>query len=267
MNSLKKYPRTALTKILRRTPFSMLSLLEDKVQFHLGKGWGADSTSMEAKAIAYFVNALKIKKVSALDVGGNFGNWTAELKREIPSAKIVIFEPSKEAFKHLETRFAMLNDVKFVNIALGKANKVTTLFADKSASGLASLTKRRVEHFGIDFSYEEEIRVSTLDSWVSTNENSVIPNVLKMDVEGHELDVLEGATKTLENIEIIQFEFGGSNIDTRTYFQDFWYFFQEKGFELHRLTPRGPILVVHYSENDEVFRPTNYIAVRNLKNR
>ena len=267
MKLLKKYPSSLLAKVLRRAPFPMLRLIEDKAQIHLGKGWGADSTNMEAKAIAYFVNALNVKNVSALDVGGNFGNWTHELKHEIPSAKIVIFEPSNEAFKSLEARFAKINDVKLINIALGNANKVATLFADKSASGLASLTKRRVDHFGIDFSYEEEIMVSTLDSWLSTDGNGVIPNVLKMDVEGHELDVLEGATKTLENIEIVQFEFGGSNIDTRTYFQDFWYFFKEKGFELHRLTPRGPTLLNNYSENDEVFRPTNYIAVRNLKNR
>jgi FkbM family methyltransferase len=220
---------------------------------------------MEAKAIAHFANELNLKDILALDVGGNLGNWSAELKRVTPSARIVIFEPSKEAFGYLQARFANFNDVQCVNIALGKENTVSTLFADKSASGLASLTKRRVAHFGIDFNYEEEIKISTLDWWMSNEEVIQQPNVLKMDVEGHELDVLQGATKTLENLGIIQFEFGGSNIDTRTYFQDFWYFFQEKGFEIHRLTPRGPILVEHYSENDEVFRPTNYIAVRNIK--
>ena len=264
MKPPKRYPSKALANILHRTPFSILRFLEDKAQFHLGKGSGSNSTSIEAKAIAYFANELNFKEIFALDVGGNLGNWTAELKREIPSAKIVIFEPSKEAFGHLQARFAHFNDVECVNSALGKANKIATLFSDKSASGLASLTKRRVEHFGIDFSYEEEINISTLDWWISNEELVHRPNVLKMDVEGHELDVLQGATKALENIAIIQFEFGGSNIDTRTYFQDFWYFFQEKGFDLHRLTPRGSILIGHYSENDEVFRPTNYIAVRNF---
>lgn len=263
MSSLKTYANTALAMILRRTPFSVLHVLEDKVQFHLGKGSGADSTSVEAQSIAYFVKELKIEKVFALDVGGNFGNWTAEIKREIPLARIVIFEPSKEAFEHLRMRFDMLDEVTCVNIALGRENKESTLFADKSASGLASLTKRRVDHFGIDFSFQEKVTISTLDSWLLNSHNSTAPNILKMDVEGHEMDVLIGATEAIEKLEIIQFEFGGSNIDTRTYFQDFWYFFKEKGFELHRLTPRGPILVESYSENDEVFRPTNYIATRN----
>ena len=83
-----------------------------------------------------------------------------------------------------------------------------------------------------------------------------------MDVEGHELDVLKGATKALQDISIIQFEFGGSNIDTRTYFQDFWYFFSDLGFDLYRLGPRKPLRITNYSEHDETFRPTNYIAVK-----
>jgi len=148
------------------------------------------------------------------------------------------------------------------NIALGKENATSTLFADKSGSGLGSLTKRRVGHLGIDFSYREEIQLFTLDAWLKSNGKEFKPNLLKMDVEGHELDVLSGATKTLQNIEIIQFEFGGSNIDTRTYFQDFWYFFQNSGFEIYRLTPSGTIHITHYSECDETFRTTNYLAVR-----
>jgi hypothetical protein len=83
-----------------------------------------------------------------------------------------------------------------------------------------------------------------------------------MDVEGHELDVLQGAELALSNIEIIQFEFGGCNIDTRTFLQDFWYLLSERGYELFRLTPRGIKKITKYTENDEVFSTTNFVAVR-----
>ena len=46
----------------------------------------------------------------------------------------------------------------------------------------------------------------------------------KIDVEGHEMDVLKGIGDKISNIKLIQFEFGGCNIDTRCFFQDFWYF-------------------------------------------
>jgi hypothetical protein len=60
---------------------------------------------------------------------------------------------------------------------------------------------------------------------------------------------------------VVQFEFGGCNIDTRTYFKDFWSFFSERGFELHRVSPFGAVKIVGYREADECFTTTNYIAV------
>ena len=262
MTSLKKYPSLVLTQILNRTPFSILRFVEGKVQSHLGKGWGAITTNEETKAMAYFVNSRMIEQVIALDVGANLGNWSADLLNEIPSAEVIVFEPSREAYEYLQKRFVRKTSIQCANVALGKENTTATLFADKSASGLASLTKRRVGHFGIDFSFQENIQLFTLDTWLETYGNGRQPNILKMDVEGHELDVLKGATKALQNISIIQFEFGGSNIDTRTYFQDFWYFFSDLGFDLYRLGPRKPLRITNYSEHDETFRPTNYIAVR-----
>ena len=127
---------------------------------------------------------------------------------------------------------------------------------------MGSLTKRRVQHFNIEFTHQEQIEICTLDSWEKKNALEILPNVLKMDVEGHEFDLLLGATEALKNIRIVQFEFGGSNIDTRTFFQDFWYFFKDLGFEIYRLTPSKPILIKEYSERDESFRATNYVAVR-----
>ena len=262
MSSIKNYSNLVLAQILNNTPISILRAIEDKSQFHLGKGWGAETTVEEVETIAHFAKIRKIKKVTALDVGGNLGNWSGELLGKIPSAKIIAFEPSKEAYRHLQQRFENNQSFHCVNLALGKENSVATLFADKSASGLGSLTKRRMKHFDIDFSYQEEIQLSTLDSWIQNVGLNTHANVLKIDVEGHELDVLKGASETLKKIEIVQFEFGGTNIDTQTYFQDYWYFFLEIGFDLYRLSPRGPLLIESYSENDETFRPTNYIAVK-----
>lgn len=205
----------------------------------------------------------KIEKVTALDVGGNLGNWSADLLKIIPSAKIIAFEPSKEAYKHLQQRFANNQSFRCINLALGKENTTAVLYADKSASALGSLTKRRVGHFGIDFSYQEKVLVTTLDSWIENNGQNIVPNILKMDVEGHEFDVLQGATSALESIEIIQFEFGGCNIDTKIFFQDFWYFLSSYNFSLYRLTSKGPLKISSYTERDETFRTTNYVAIRN----
>ena len=107
--------------------------------------------------------------------------------------------------------------------------------------------------------FEEEIELKRLDNY--WKDKSKILDYIKIDVEGHELDVIQGLGDLIKNVRLIQFEFGGCNIDTRTYFQDFWYHFSEKDFLIFRITPRGPFLIKNYSENNEFFSTTNYIAL------
>jgi len=85
---------------------------------------------------------------------------------------------------------------------------------------------------------------------------------VKLDIEGHELDALNGFGEALKFINVIQFEFGGCNIDTRTFWQDFWYFFTENNFDLYRITPFGKIKITKYRELDEFFSTTNFLAKR-----
>jgi hypothetical protein len=88
-------------------------------------------------------------------------------------------------------------------------------------------------------------------------------DLLKIDVEGHELSVLRGATKTMERglIKVVQFEFGGCNLDTRTNLQDFFYFFKEFKFVIGLVQPAGRIqLLEQYDEFYEQYRTTNFVA-------
>ncbi len=84
---------------------------------------------------------------------------------------------------------------------------------------------------------------------------------MKLDVEGHELAVLEGVGDGVASVGVIQFEFGGCNIDSRTFFQDFWYLFRHHGFRILRLAPRGAMEIEQYVEMHECFRTTNFVAV------
>jgi hypothetical protein len=64
-------------------------------------------------------------------------------------------------------------------------------------------------------------------------------------------------------VNAVTFEFGGCNIDSRTYFQDFFYFFDDAGMDLFRIHPSGrAIPIPQYREIQEQFRTTNYLALR-----
>jgi FkbM family methyltransferase len=177
-----------------------------------------------------------------------------------PNAKIFAFEPSSIARKDLENSFAGEKRIEIFPFALSSSSGKAVLWSDKAGSGLGSLTKRRLDHFNIDFNVNEEIQILTLDEWNSSRR--LKPDLIKIDVEGHELDVLKGGECILKDTKLVQFEFGGCNIDSRTYFQDFWYFFSSRGFSIYRVSPYGPILIAEYDEEDEHFRTTNYLAVR-----
>src|SRR5262249_51443129 len=108
---------------------------------------------------------------------------------------------------------------------------------------------------------KREIRLRRLDDVVKERGIERI-DLLKLDVEGHELRVLEGAEETMKRggVDLIQFEFGGSNIDSRTYLQDFFYLLRPR-YRLHRIVKDGIVPVDTYRERYECFITTNFLAV------
>ena len=91
-------------------------------------------------------------------------------------------------------------------------------------------------------------------------------DVIKVDVEGHELAVFEGAYKRLseKRIGVVFFEFGSANLNSRTFFRDFWALFKGYGYDLYRVLPGGATLSIsHYDDSLEYFRgASNYIAIK-----
>ena len=104
--------------------------------------------------------------------------------------------------------------------------------------------------------------MTTLDAFASRRGLRHI-DLLKIDVEGHEYDVLRGAEKLLaaRQIGIVQFEFGGCNLDTRTSFRDFYSLMTEYGFCLYVISKYGLQRIEKYREIYEQYGTTNFAAV------
>ncbi len=235
------------------------------LQYIIGIGSGTDTrTSGEISILKRIKN--KENDVCIFDVGSNKGQYLESVLLELGKKNMSIhcFEPSISAFSILSKKYNKLNKVTLNNFGLGETKENRVLYYDTEASGLASLTKRRLDHIDIQLSKSENVCIDTADNYCKLNKISYI-NLLKIDVEGHELEVLNGTVEMLEErkIEIITFEFGGCNIDTRTYFQDFYYFFKKYGMNIYRITPTGYLFPIeYYSEELEQFRTSNYMSVR-----
>jgi hypothetical protein len=135
-----------------------------------------------------------------------------------------------------------------------------TLYTNEECSGIASVYNRALEHADVRMDKQETIEIKILDSFCESEGIEHI-NFLKMDIEGHELKALEGAKNLLENdkIDYIQFEFGGCNIDSRTYFKDFYYLLKDK-YILYRIIRDGFYELKEYKELYECFTAVNFFA-------
>ena len=202
------------------------------------------------------------KKIIVFDVGANIGGYSAELSKYFSKdTKIYSFEPSKITFNKLLKNTKKHSNVNTYNFALSNKKQKLILYSDKNESGLASIYNRRLDHFGIKMNLKEYVETNTIDNFCKENKISHI-NFLKMDIERHELACLEGAKRMIKGkkIDYIQFEFGGCNVDSRTFFQDFYYLLGD-GYQIYRILNNGIYNLGKYREQYERFITTNYLAV------
>lgn len=261
--------RRTLQRLFRKSVTTCLPWLGFDFKFELARailrdcGFGSGAPLGDSNEECVF-ELVKGEAPVLFDVGAHTGEYTLLFKRRFPQARVFCFEPSQENFARLGQSTAALSGVDCRRCALGKEAGEATLYRDQAVSSLASLTKRRLAHYAIAMEIEETVAVTTVDRFLREQGIAYI-DLMKIDVEGHELDVLEGAAESLGagRIGVVQFEFGGCNLDTRTNFQDFFYFFTARhDFKLFVVTRYGLAPVQAYREIYEQYQTTNFVAVR-----
>ena len=250
----KKIQRVFLGAICR-IPYSqnLFSRIEYYSAYAQGKGW-----FLSLKSEIDLCTSLLPRGVSCfVDIGGNLGEYSEEVLSRYPDSRITIFEPAVVNCSILCDKFFCHPNVKIIQSALSDCKGVMPLYADAPGSGGASLVKRELDHFGIQVSEVEKVNVNRFDEiW---NERGII-DLVKIDVEGFELLVLKGFGELIKSVRAVQFEMGGTDIDTKTFFRDFWYFFTRNNFSLYRMTPSGLVRISAYREHEEGFSFKNYVA-------
>jgi hypothetical protein len=106
------------------------------------------------------------------------------------------------------------------------------------------------------------VEVETLDRMATCLGITRI-DLLKVDVEGHEHAVLDGARQLLDHgaVAVVQFEFGARNLASRTYLRDFVTLLGER-YELFRVRPRGLARLDYHTGAEMFLEETNYAAFR-----
>lgn len=130
-----------------------------------------------------------------VDVGAHRGETCAAFARAFPGARIHAFEPVAQNFAALETRTRHLPDVTCHHFALGARTETVSIVLQPD-SQTHSLRHRADAAADAADAARETVRVTTLDEFAARHVVERV-HLLKIDTEGHELAVLEGASRLL----------------------------------------------------------------------
>lgn len=194
-------------------------------------------------------NKLGFKKVVTIfDVGANIGETVASYHKEFPDAKIMAFEPFQYAFSILSNRYQHEKLVRAEKLALADYNGEAEVLAQSPDNSVLNSLNNSLSRPDSTSSNKEKITVQTLDTYVNLNHISQV-DFLKIDTEGYELKVLEGAKETIAagKIKMVFAEVGFHSENKRnTPFADLHQYMMQNDYLLY-----GVYNIVHFANLPE----------------
>ena len=132
----------------------------------------------------------------AIDVGANIGNHSVFFSKFFK--KVYSFEPNPKTFKLLEINSKLSDNIYVKKMGLSNKKVISNLLENESNIGGSKLTNEKSEK-------TIDIKLTTLDQEINIIDEKI--NLLKIDVEGHEFEVIQGSKDTIKRFRpIIVFE-------------------------------------------------------------
>jgi hypothetical protein len=179
------------------------------------------------------------------DVGANIGEWSREALRVNPTLQLHCFEPSKATFE--------LPGEMTLNV-VGTEYTMNSLFRREGAVFPNAEPPRT-----------ERIRLESVDHYCAERGIQHI-DLLKVDVEGYELEVFKGMSQCLKEgrIGAAQFEYGGTYIDARTLLKDLFDFVRATNsqYRFFKMYPTELLHVPAYEQSHENFQYANWVICK-----
>jgi FkbM family methyltransferase len=192
------------------------------------------------------------------DVGANIGDWTTVALNINPKLQAHCFEPGTATFQRVEAR--LLGDERVVLHQMGLSSSAGEMNLYLFGDGSLNSAYRRSDPSSSQTEFEK-VQVDTLDAYCTSADIKRI-DLLKLDVEGHELRVLQGANELLSQgaIQYIQFEYGGTYIDSHVLLKDMFELFHAYDYRLYKIYPDKLLHVARYEQRIENFHYQNWVA-------
>lgn len=164
--------------------------------------------SLTSFAMVTALRRQNLMPATILDVGANVGQFAVACAKVYPEAQIYSFEPNPACIAQLRKHVAPLGNVTVHDVALGEQEGEVE-FHVNSHSHSSSILPLASAHLDAFPEAREsgliKVKLATLDSLF---ENRALPGpvLLKLDVQGYELQVLQGARRLLERVDYVLLE-------------------------------------------------------------
>jgi FkbM family methyltransferase len=199
----------------------------------------------------------------AFDVGSHTGSWAEAALAINPRLEIHCFEASPRTHRLLIERTPRLPVIANA-FGLGAVAETRTLHSFGAGNNANSLYRRSgLEGRGFPPQAETEtVTLDTIDNYCARRGIAAI-DFMKIDTEGHDLFVLQGARGLMaaQAVGAVQFEYGGCNLDARVLLRDIFDFLAAVDYVPAKIMPEHVAVTKAYDVRLENFRFQNWLAL------
>jgi FkbM family methyltransferase len=184
---------------------------------------------------------------NCIDIGANHGKFLQQMLFLAPCGRHIAFEPIPELAEELRRRFA---NARIESLALSDSNGTATFFRIVGDEAFSGFSDRQFA--GSSNVKQFEVRTARLDDVIP---DDYAPSFIKIDVEGAEYLVLDGATATLKRHRpTIWFEHGA---DSSSYLgatsTQIWDLLHTLGYRIFDSDGGGPILRADFGADKRIW--------------
>lgn len=194
------------------------------------------------------INVLKNLKFShVIDVGANNGQFSLAISYLYPSKKILAFEPIKSCYLKYKNIFSNFSNVTIRNYALGKKNELRQIYITDHNDASSFFEPKLLSKIFFENTKQNELcRIKTGKNVIQ--KKYLINSLLKIDVQGFELDVLKGFADNLKHVKFIYVELSHVELyKNQPLFNEVLDYLNLKGFILSNVYNK-------YSSSDELIQ-------------
>ncbi len=190
--------RRVTPRRLRRAMHRIAEFLGDEM-IDRRPQFGGDATPSVAGTLAA-LHARGFRPRTVVDVGAFRGDWTVLVKQVFPDAEVLMVEPQARLRSRLEDLCRRYDGIHYRSALLGAAEGTEVVFSEM-ATGSSVFEERSP----VPRTYTP-MRATTLDTATADACGWDRIDLLKLDVQGYELEVLKGATSYLPRCELVLLE-------------------------------------------------------------